>query len=193
MPFNYWDIDEIISEEQLLSCHTRVEIADCGFLDPEEQELDLPENAKVDLPLWLAQVLYRREIVKLHMPAMFKGMIKEDLEKDAAVCNLRRRSPFYLQTGMKLGYLLDDKEQVALLMTAMGTRWREIVRVLGKALLEVQDPPPALVQRLTFLEEKMLFGGREANTMFQRWWDNFGRSVIEAAPTAQRPAKRLKR
>merc|ERR1711904_671176 len=109
-------------------------------------------------------------MVRVNMPAMFRGNIQDDLAKDAAVCNLRRRSPFYLEVGIKLSYLLEDKELGALLLQSMGTRWREIVRVTGKALCGVADPPPQLVQRLTFLEEKLLFGGREVDSMFQKWW-----------------------
>ena len=50
----YLDIDEILAEEERISCIFSIDAAGLGPLDPTTNEEDLPAQSKVELPLWLA-------------------------------------------------------------------------------------------------------------------------------------------
>jgi GINS complex subunit 3 len=65
------DIDLILSEEERLPCKFVVDAAYLGSLDPINTEVDLPAETKVELPLWMAQSLYEKNMVQLELPKHF--------------------------------------------------------------------------------------------------------------------------
>jgi len=50
----FLDIDEILAEEERISCIFSLDASGLGGLDPTSNEEDLPESSKVELPLGLA-------------------------------------------------------------------------------------------------------------------------------------------
>ena len=66
----FLDIDEILAEEERLSCVFSLDASGLGYLDPTSNEEDLPENSKVELPLWLAvssHTVWKLKYVCLYM------------------------------------------------------------------------------------------------------------------------------
>jgi GINS complex subunit 3 len=58
----YFDIDAILAEEQLLPCVFQTEAVGLGFLDASGVSDDLERSSRIDLPMWLAQDLMRRNV-----------------------------------------------------------------------------------------------------------------------------------
>ena len=54
---SYLDIDHILAEEERLPCLFNVDANNMGVLDPSIRSPHLLAGSKVDMPLWLAQVL----------------------------------------------------------------------------------------------------------------------------------------
>ena len=54
----YLDIDEILAEEERVSCKTLQESSYLGHLNSDLNSVDLPRDSKVDIPLWLAEVFF---------------------------------------------------------------------------------------------------------------------------------------
>lgn len=50
----FLDIDEILAEEERMSCVFSLDASGLGSLDPTSNEEDLPATSKIELPLWLA-------------------------------------------------------------------------------------------------------------------------------------------
>ena len=85
---DYWNIDDILAEEELVPCQFKVEARGLAYLDQIESGLKgnthkkngqqqsrvqqrsgtLAANSKVDVPLWLAIALAQREIIELKNP-----------------------------------------------------------------------------------------------------------------------------
>lgn len=54
----FLDIDEILAEEERISCKTLHDATDLGHLNSDLNIVDLPRDSKVDIPLWLAEVFF---------------------------------------------------------------------------------------------------------------------------------------
>lgn len=54
----YLDIDEVLSEDERISCKVLQETSGLGHLNSNLNASDLPLGAKVDVPVWLAQAFY---------------------------------------------------------------------------------------------------------------------------------------
>ena len=58
----YFDIETIMSEEQLVPTVFLSEAAGLGILDSSSASANLEVNSRVDMPLWLAQDLATRGV-----------------------------------------------------------------------------------------------------------------------------------
>ena len=54
----FLDIDEILADDERLTCRMMQETADLGHLNSNINSVDLPRDAKVEIPMWLAQVFF---------------------------------------------------------------------------------------------------------------------------------------
>ena len=71
--FDYYDIDSILSEETMVPCELRHGCTGVGtVLDPGSDQRDLHPGSKVDLPLWMVQVMAKRQLLQVHLPIYFK-------------------------------------------------------------------------------------------------------------------------
>ncbi|CAK8994984.1 unnamed protein product [Durusdinium trenchii] len=118
---DYWDIDEILAEEQDVVIKTFHDVAGGGFLYPctgAAKPRDLKEGAKVVVPYWLAQKLVRRNAVELDLPVIFDEATQETLQTDPAVCRLGEKSRYYFEVGLKLAYLTKNFKLQEILVNA---------------------------------------------------------------------------
>jgi len=58
------DIDTLIAKFEPIQIRMRTDTAGCGYLDARFDE-DLPNDAKLKMPLWMIEPLYKRGMVKL--------------------------------------------------------------------------------------------------------------------------------
>ena len=81
---DYWNLDDILAEEELVPCSFKFEAKGLGYLDQLnnlshnmntaqrkqviQMEKSLPAGTKVDVPVWLAIKLAQREFVELRNP-----------------------------------------------------------------------------------------------------------------------------
>ena len=72
---DYWNIDDILAEEELVPTVFKKSQNNLGFLTLTANQnkktataSSIPESAKVDLPLWLATLMSTRGIVDLMRP-----------------------------------------------------------------------------------------------------------------------------
>jgi len=65
----------------------------------------LKKDTAVELPLWMAQALVLKNMVKLKLPKYFGDSFRVTLLAQPAVMNLQDRSPFFYEFGLKLANL----------------------------------------------------------------------------------------
>jgi hypothetical protein len=66
---------------------------------------------QVELPLWLASLLQKRNYVTIDMPKMFNKRSREQLDAGAASVNLREKSPHYFTVGIELARYKVERER----------------------------------------------------------------------------------
>ncbi|CAK8994982.1 unnamed protein product [Durusdinium trenchii] len=193
---DYWDIDEILAEEQDVVIKTFHDVAGGGFLYPctgAAKPRDLKEGAKVVVPYWLAQKLVRRNAVELDLPVIFDEATQETLQTDPAVCRLGEKSRYYFEVGLKLAYLTKNFKLQEILVNAYIQRYHDLMTLssgMGEANRSSirKAVPSQFLSSLTALEEDMHRGAREAEDQYQRWTGSFSCWQLEPSHIAEVPA-----
>jgi hypothetical protein len=127
--FDYFDIDEILAEEEACPCKFLTDACKLGFLDHGSGEPDMRRGVEIELPLWLVQVLKAgamvaidrskmkvcsvlllgvdhdlRQIVFANCTQGYDDKFRDDLEADAKTKSFSRY-PYFYTVGMILGKL----------------------------------------------------------------------------------------
>ncbi|CAD7922379.1 unnamed protein product [Amoebophrya sp. A120] len=193
---DYWDLEELISEEELIPCETNHPLYHAAHLlegvgmaqrtTGSAEELTLPAGTKLKLPFWLAQALIGltqtdaatgqiKGTVQFEAPNQYCDSLVYSLASDPSKVHLRNFSPFYFEIGSRMAFVFHrynvqlplDVERMAWprlrnqLFSAAKARWNATITMLGrKGVAEHVDP--LYVQMLTYVEENLFFGIREA-------------------------------
>lgn len=124
----YLDIDTLLSEEERVPCVFRIEVPGLGFLDPSNDETYLPEGARVELPLWMAETLLSKRMVIMELPKHFDKKMRDNIAAGALNLNLREYSNYFYEVGMKIANNLHDPDLKDTLRIAFtGNRYREVM------------------------------------------------------------------
>ncbi|CAE7660410.1 gins3, partial [Symbiodinium sp. CCMP2456] len=132
MTKDYWDIDEILAEEQEVMMRSNYDIWGGGVLYPSSgnsRPRDLKAGVKVAAPFSVARMLALRNVVELELPVIFAEEMQESLRADPLVCRLGEKSPYYFEAGMKIAGQLKLAQLEEALVEAFRRRWCEIVRL----------------------------------------------------------------
>jgi hypothetical protein len=88
---SYYDIDEILAEEELIPCTNLFDFSHLAHLDPDlvGSMHYLPESSQVKLPLWAMEKWAMLGFVRMSLPRHFGRKARERLEADPAQADLR--------------------------------------------------------------------------------------------------------
>lgn len=101
--FDYYDIDSILSEEVQVPCVLRHGCTGVGkILDPGADLESLPAGSKVDLPLWMAQTMAKRQLLDVELPIYFKEHMRKKLRAGPGCENLRVRCAHFYTVAHKV-------------------------------------------------------------------------------------------
>ncbi|TQD75987.1 hypothetical protein C1H46_038474 [Malus baccata] len=101
---NYYDIDDIIMEQQLVPVVFQKAVNGVE-IDPSAETDYVEAGSKVELPLWLAYELHLKQVVKMKVPACFNHRTKLELGADGAAVDLRSRCLYFYEFGCKIAPL----------------------------------------------------------------------------------------
>merc|ERR1719375_1504152 len=104
MPFDFYDIDEILMEEKEVTCRMVYDIKGGSILDPDlgSRTQDLRAGTKVQLPFCIAQGFVQRGAAQLELPKMYGQTMQESLERDAIVCTFIDHHEYYYDLGIRV-------------------------------------------------------------------------------------------
>lgn len=162
---DYFDVDEILGEEDRLPCVFATAVFNLGALDPSSSSKDLAEGSRVELPLWLAYELHQRRIVDVELPRHFGPKLQARLQAGPCEVNLRDRSADYFEVGFRLGGLLDDGDLCASLRTALAVRCKDVISKSQEAGAE----DTRYFRQLTNLERGIHDAGQRTAREWNRW------------------------
>ncbi|KAG0495664.1 hypothetical protein HPP92_000355 [Vanilla planifolia] len=180
---NYYDIDDILLEEEPISVVFQVEANGVGLLDPGSEANRVEKGAKIDIPFWLAHELYLRQAVSITVPPCFSLKTRKEIQADAACVDLKFRSPYFYELGRKLVPLVPDKTIGSFLLYAFTNRYKEI---LGKSHSTI-GTTPKFTSKLTHEESQLFEAARTSMVAFKKW--RVGGSRLEKASILGRKRK----
>lgn len=166
---SYWDIDDILAEEEKVS----VRFAEASFqnsgLDSNlPPNVDISSGHTMELPIWLALPLAQYSVVDIEVPRIYKEGFKNTLEADPIVVNLREKNPFFYEVGSKLCEFLNDSELIPTLQNVFLNRAKEFVRVSYHLRI---DDCSNLIRKMANKEIKVFNSGRKAAMEYRGYKD----------------------
>lgn len=80
---------------------------------------DVAKGTKVDIPWWLCVGLLKKRIVKTGIPKYYSDAFKQATLADPEITNLRDKSLYYYEFGIKLVQNLDCQNKIADLLCSI--------------------------------------------------------------------------
>uniref|UniRef100_A0A0D9XF83 Uncharacterized protein n=1 Tax=Leersia perrieri TaxID=77586 RepID=A0A0D9XF83_9ORYZ len=163
----YYDINDILMEEEPISVVFQVSANGVGLLDPGAERNSVEKGAKVDLPFWLAHgLLSMEQAVSINVLPCFTQKTRKEIQADAACVDLRIRCPYFYELGCKIVPLVNDRSIGLFLRYAFTSRYKEI---LSKSHSSSMMTVPKFVPRLTKEEAQVFESARDSMTAFKKW------------------------
>jgi GINS complex subunit 3 len=162
----YYDLNDILVEDEVVSTVFHHKANGVGNLDPGSEDDNVEKGAVVELPLWLAQDLSRRKIIQVNLPPCFGAKVRKEVQADPACVNLRSKCPYFYEMGCKLADITGDPSLGGFLLSTLRGRYRDI---LCKALTSTITSTPKFMTLLTQEETHLFEAGRDSMRTFQKW------------------------
>ncbi|XP_024027930.1 DNA replication complex GINS protein PSF3 [Morus notabilis] len=162
---NYYDIDDILAEEELVSVVFQKAVNGVG-IDPSSETDSVEPGSKVELPFWLAHELHLRQIATMKLPPCFNQKTRLELGADAACVDLRSRCPYFYEFGCKIAPLVGDRDMGSFLLSAFKNRYQE---VLAKAHTAAFAAASKSLTVLTKEETNLYEAAQSSMAAFKKW------------------------
>ncbi|KAL5731721.1 hypothetical protein ACHQM5_004422 [Ranunculus cassubicifolius] len=163
---NYYNIDDIIMEDELVSVVFKVDASGVGLLDPGAESNIVEKGGKVDLPFWLGQELHMRQAAVVSLPPCFNKNTRKEIQADAACVDLQSRCSYFYELGCKIAPLIGDRTIGSFLLTAFTSRFKDVLCKAHSAAFIVS---PKFLSLLTKEETQLYEAARTSMTAFKKW------------------------
>jgi GINS complex subunit 3 len=174
--FDYYDLDAIAAEEATVPAMLPAGATGVGaILDPSADAPDLPPGAALELPLWLAPAMARRQMARVGLPPAFGDRMRRRLRAGPGVEDLRARCPhFYAvaaraHAAMEAAGTGDDSLPPFIAATFVG-RYRELLT--RAPVLESATEASRVAAKLTVEEAALFHAAEAAAAAHDRWRAN---------------------
>lgn len=183
---NYYDIDDILAEEEPVPSVFQHGANGVGLFDSSDESNRVEAGSRVELPFWLVRELYLRQLISIRVPPSFdkESKTREEIAADAAHVDLRSRCPYFYELGCKIAPLVGDKTIGPFLLIAFRTRYKEVL-IKAHTLT-----PSSVAKQLTLLtneEAKLYKAGQSSIAAFKKW--RMGGPRFQMAPVLSRKRK----
>ncbi|PIA37886.1 hypothetical protein AQUCO_02900020v1 [Aquilegia coerulea] len=162
----YYNINDIIMEDELISAVFQVGANGVGLLDPGAERNCVEQGAKVELPFWLAHELHMRQAAVVSVPSCFNQKTRKEIQADAGCVDLRSRCPYFYELGCKVAPLIGDRTIGSFLLYAFTGRYKEN---LSKAHSAGFTMAPKYLTILTKEETQLYEAARSSMSTFKKW------------------------
>jgi len=168
---SYFNIDDILASQEKVPCTFLCKVIDLGYIDQSTTDVDIAQDTKLELPIWLAIRLTKgvnNTPISVQTPKHYNEGYRNIYTADPNVVDLHRLGPFfYLFGGKLLSLHLPDGEEIAeiLLKTFQG-RFRKIMDGSQNALHKDLTSQTNLLDD----QERQLFAaGQSSLHSLNRW------------------------
>jgi GINS complex subunit 3 len=187
---NYYDIDDILSEETRVPTQFLVNASQLGHFVPgnEVQRVqNLPKGTKLELPLWLSKILEEKSMVQVQIPSCYGPRSRSRLRADAWSINIRDKCPYFYSVGRTLSQMKKDRDLMNLLREICALRHQKILDNIS-----LNEDMSNFKRNLSNAEMNSFQAGYNTASRIHKW--KAGESGVLTASKIVRPGrKRLKR
>uniref|UniRef100_A0A7C8ZEM5 Uncharacterized protein n=1 Tax=Opuntia streptacantha TaxID=393608 RepID=A0A7C8ZEM5_OPUST len=163
---NYYDIDDILAEEEFIPVVFQKAATGVGLLDPSSETNNVEQGAKIELPFWLAHELYARQALTMSNPPCFNQTTRKEIQADAASVDLRSRCQYFYELGCKIAPLVGDRTIGSFLLYSFTNRYKEVLSKAHTAAFTVSTKPLTLLTK----EETHLYEAAQSSmAAFKKW------------------------
>ncbi|KAI9821457.1 MAG: DNA replication protein [Thelocarpon impressellum] len=170
---SYYDIDAILTDAQKVPCTFELAVPGLGYLDGNAGG-DLKKGTRVNLPLWLAEMLAVSQrlgtspLATLDLPPALSARVLNALQADARMVDLRALAPHFYGLGARMLELFEEEEMADVLLETFKVRAAEIAD-------HAHNPRGALGEGADFLRgldetERQLFRAAHDSAKAMRAW-----------------------
>jgi GINS complex subunit 3 len=116
MAKSYYDISDILAEEERVPVVFLTPAHDLGYLLEGSQDVDVDADTKLELPYWLSERLAAKEIISFDTPHFLLVKYRNGILADPISADLRQCCQVFYQLGMRvapwLGVSGDDRAEL---------------------------------------------------------------------------------
>ena len=186
---DYWNIDDILTEEQLIPCTFLKDARGLAHLDQlnntvvasaiqkqaraKRANAVLPKDKTVDIPTWLGVALKKRDYVDIKKPPFLTQAFFNQLQAGAEVVTMSTHSPYIYELTMKLVQLypaISQAEIMELFQQGFIDRFHKMILDHSTNAHE-HDQQNQIVRKLSNLERE-LFELHKRQKMRHNAWIN---------------------
>ena len=178
---SYYDLNAILTDSQKIPCTFELTVPSLGYLGGNAGE-DIKSGAKLELPLWLGEMLAVNRIsggdksfLTMDMPAALSKRVVNALKADPKTVSVRQQAPLFYALGARMLDLFDEEELVEVLTDAFKKRAIDIADKASNSrnlVSEGTDWMKGLDE-----EERALFStAHEGGASVRKWFESSSRT-----------------
>ncbi|EGD73431.1 hypothetical protein PTSG_05134 [Salpingoeca rosetta] len=188
---SYFDIDDILMQEERLPCVASIDVIKMGSLDPSSATPYLRKGSKVDLPLWLIKSYREKngeDIFEVDPPKFLGPKYLDMLRADATVINLQSWCSHFFSFAITYLTLFQDGDLATTIQDSFGHRYLVILDISQNA---VQDDTSEKTRNLDQLERQLFHAGLQDDRAQQQWRRRQAHRILPWAGAPRRDAFEL--
>lgn len=160
-------VSALLAEEELVPCVMKIDGAGLGHMQAGSHDADLAKGADVQLPLWLALALAKKNMVTVNLPEQYGARVRQDLDAGAASIDLQLYSRNFFVVGLEVAKVTGDDGLRRDLRKAMsGERYE---RLYDWSQHAGEGDVSEIVDKLTHDEARLFDAGYRASTDVSAW------------------------
>jgi len=167
---NYFDLDDILAEQQKLQTSFLVDIPGLGFLENNPGG-PLHKDEKVLLPYWtikgLSLIPSNNESFSIYLPKCFRNQIKNQLIAGPTTVNLYHECPYFYQFGYLYSKTFDEKNLPQILLNTYKARISLIMDYSQQ--IQISKDKAEFVRGLDETERQLYRCGCESIINMKKW------------------------
>lgn len=171
MKSNYFDLDDILASSEKIPTRFNLTVPGIGHLEGNPGK-PITEGTKVDLPLWLAEVLATTNVtedygfIELLQPDSLNNAVKNAMMSDAVTLDLHSILPNYYKLIEKWCLMFNDKGLNDVVKQMLKDRSYEINNFASNTNKQVNN---FFILSLDEYEKKLFKKTSESNKILRNW------------------------
>ncbi|KAM9956868.1 hypothetical protein ACTFIR_003603 [Dictyostelium discoideum] len=170
---SYFDINDILAEEQKITCNFFYDAYNLGQLEEGSRDPDMKKGSKVDLPYWMALALAKSNFVSVIMPPEYQDEYKNKLIADPNVISMRL-FPYYDKIGVQLSDFFGDRKLKLLLFRVFRERF---LNIYSQSINLKETDISKILGNLTYQEREVFSNGYKSSNDYDKWMSRKGEKV----------------